>query len=178
MTMAGTDVDARAEVRTSAALATGLVVVHLVMAYYVFSLSDAIFDLVIRLSGQELAEMMVTLAPAVPLALVVLFWARDRTLGWIACLVVVATALLPYVRNVVVERLYEAGELDAAVDLDRLVGLGARRPAARRRGARVGHRAAPGHLVVAGRARRRGRGRAPRPVRPRVVREMTPGCRR
>jgi hypothetical protein len=115
MTMAGTDVDVRAEVRTSAALATGLVVVHLVMAYYVFSLSDAIFDLVIRLSGQELAEMMVTLAPAVPLALVVLFWARDRTLGWIACLVVVATALLPYVRNVVVERLYEAGELDAAV---------------------------------------------------------------
>ena len=59
------------------------------MAYYVFSLSDAIFDLVIRLSGQELARMMVTLAPAVPLALVVLFWARDRTLGWIACLVVV-----------------------------------------------------------------------------------------
>ena len=115
MTMAGTDLDARAEVRTSAALATGLVVVHLVMAYYVFSLSDAIFDLVIRLSGAELARMMVTLAPALPLALVVLFWARDRTLGWIAGLVVVATALLPYVRNVVVERLYDAGELDAAV---------------------------------------------------------------
>jgi hypothetical protein len=114
MTVAGTDLDARAEVRTSAALATGLVVVHLVMAYYVYSLSDAIFDLVIRLSGQELARMLVTLAPAVPLALVVLFWARDRTLGWIACLVVVATALLPYGRNVVVERLYDAGELDAA----------------------------------------------------------------
>jgi hypothetical protein len=113
MTMAGTDLDARAEIRTSAALTTGLVVVHLVMAYYVFSLSDAIFDLVIRLSGQELARMMVTLAPAVPLALVVLFWARDRTLGWIACLVVVATALLPYVRNVVVERLYEAGDMSA-----------------------------------------------------------------
>jgi len=113
MTTAGTDVDARAEVRTSAALAAGLVVVHLVMAYYVFSLSDAIFDLVIRLSGQQLARMMVTLAPAVPLALVVLFWARDRTLGWIACLVVVATALLPYVRNVVVERLYDAGDMGA-----------------------------------------------------------------
>jgi len=113
MTMAGTDVETRAEVRTSAALAAGLVVVHLVMAYYVFSLSDAIFDLVIRLSGQQLARMMVTLAPAVPLALVVLFWARDRTLGWIACLVVVATALLPYVRNVVVERLYEAGDMGA-----------------------------------------------------------------
>jgi hypothetical protein len=113
VTVAGTDVDARAEVRTSAALATGLVVVHLVMAYYVFSLSDAIFDLVIRLSGQELARMMVTLAPAVPLAVVVLFWARDRTLGWIACLVVVATALLPYVRSVVVERLYDAGDMSA-----------------------------------------------------------------
>jgi hypothetical protein len=113
MTMAGTDVDARAEVRTSAALAAGLVVVHLVMAYYVFTLSDAIFDLVIRLSGEELAKMLVTLAPAVPLALVVLFWARDRTLGWIACLVVLGTALLPYVRNVVVERLYDAGDMGA-----------------------------------------------------------------
>jgi hypothetical protein len=113
MTMAGTDVDARAEVRTSAALAAGLVVVHLVMAYYVFTLSDAIFDLVIRLSGDELARMMVTLAPAVPLAVVVLFWARDRTLGWIACLVVVGTALLPYVRNNVVERLYDAGDMGA-----------------------------------------------------------------
>ena len=43
------------------------------------------------------------------------FWARDRTLGWIACLVVVGTALLPYVRNVVTEHLYDAGELDAAL---------------------------------------------------------------
>jgi len=59
------------------------------------------------------AHLCNTLAPAVPLALVVLFWARDRTLGWIACLVVVATALLPYVRNVVVERLYDAGDMGA-----------------------------------------------------------------
>ena len=122
--------------------------------------------------------MLVTLAPAVPLALVVLFWARDRTLGWIACLVVVGTALLPYVRNVVVERLYDAGDMGAVRHLGEVVGLGARRPAARRRGARLGHRAAPGHLVVAGRARRRGRGRAPRPVRPRVVRERPRRCRR
>jgi hypothetical protein len=111
MTMAGTDVDARAEVRTSAAIATGLVVVHLVMAYYVYSLADAIFDLVIRLSGKELARMLVALAPAAPLALVVLLWARDRALGTIACLVVVGTALLPYVRNVVAEGMYDAGNL-------------------------------------------------------------------
>ena len=171
MTMAGTDVDARAEVRTSAALAAGLVVVHLVMAYYVFSLSDAIFDLVIRLSGEQLARMMVTLAPAVPLALVVLFWARDRTLGWIACLVVVATALLPYVRNVVVERLYEAGDMSAVDTWAEWSGwvLVVLLPV----GAALGWGIAPPprHLVVAGRARRRRRGRAPRPVRPRVVRE-------
>ena len=56
--------------------------------------------------------MIVIVLPAVPLAIVVLFWARDRTLGSIACLVVVATGLLPYVRNAIDERLFDAGDLD------------------------------------------------------------------
>jgi hypothetical protein len=85
-----------AELPVSVALVAALVMVHLVMAYYVYALSDAIFDLVNRLAGQELARMAVTLAPAVPLVLAVFFWARDRILGCIAATVVVAVGLSPY----------------------------------------------------------------------------------
>jgi hypothetical protein len=106
--------DGEAQVRVSAALVVGLSVVHLVMAYYVRSLPDAVFDLVEPFAGQEPALMMVSLTPALPLALVVLRWAHERLLGWIACLVVAATALLPYVRGVVDRRLVEAGDAHAA----------------------------------------------------------------
>jgi hypothetical protein len=112
MTTAGTDVDDRADLRTSVALVSLVVVAHLVMAYFVSALTDDLFDLLIDLSGQQLALMIVTVLPAVPLALVVLFWARDRYLGTIACLAVAATALVPYVSNVVIERLYDAGDFE------------------------------------------------------------------
>ena len=101
VTTAAPDVDDRADLRTSVVLVSLVVVVHLVMAYFVSALTDDLFDLLIELSGQQLALMIVTVLPAIPLAIVVLSWARDRDLGSIACLVVVATGLLPYVRNII-----------------------------------------------------------------------------
>ena len=56
--------------------------------------------------------MIVIVLPAIPLAVAVLSWARDRILGSIACLVVVATGLVPYVRNTIDVRLVEAGKLN------------------------------------------------------------------
>ena len=112
MTSAAPAVDDRADLRTSVALVSLVVVAHLVMAYFVTALTDDLFDLLIDLSGEQLALMIVILLPAIPLAVVVLFWARDRILGSIACLVVVATGLLPYVRNTLDVRLIEAGKLD------------------------------------------------------------------
>ena len=112
MTTAAPDVDDRADLRTSVVLVSLVVVVHLVMAYFVSALTDDLFDLLIELSGQQLALMIVTVLPAIPLAVAVLSWARDRILGSIACLVVVATGLVPYVRNTIDVRLVEAGKLN------------------------------------------------------------------
>ncbi len=112
MTTAAPDVDDRADLRTSVVLVSLVVVVHLVMAYFVSALTDDLFDLLIELSGQQLALMIVTVLPAIPLAIAVLSWARDRILGSIACLVVVATGLVPYVRNTIDVRLVEAGKLN------------------------------------------------------------------
>ena len=116
MTTAAPDVDDHADLRTSVVLVSLVVVAHLVMAYFVSAINDDLFDLLIDLSGTQLALMIVSVVPTVPLALVVLFWARDRYLGSIACLVVTATGLLPYVAGVVDQRLYEAGDLDALAD--------------------------------------------------------------
>ena len=112
MTTAAPDVDDRAGLRTSVVVVSLVVVVHLVMAYFVSALTDDLFDLLIDLSGEQLALMIVIVLPAIPLAVAVLYWARDRILGSIACLVVVATGLLPYVRNTIDVRLIEAGKLD------------------------------------------------------------------
>ena len=44
----------RTEVRTSIVLVAGLSIAHLVMAYFVSTLTDDLFDLLIELSGQQL----------------------------------------------------------------------------------------------------------------------------
>ena len=104
------------ELLVSVALVTGVAVAHLVMAYFVSTLPDAEFDLVNRLTGQELAELVVNLIPLVPLGLVVFFWARTRSLGWTAMSVVACLGLATYLRGVVVRTLLDDGRLQAALN--------------------------------------------------------------
>ena len=104
------------ELPVSVALVTGVAVAHLVMAYFVSTLPDAEFDLVNRLTGQELAELVVNLIPLVPLGLVVFFWARTRSLGWTAMSVVACLGLATYLRGVVVRTLLNDGRLQAALN--------------------------------------------------------------
>jgi hypothetical protein len=104
-----------AELRVSVALVTAVAVVHLVMAYHVDSISRAVIDLVDPLLGPEAARLTVSLTAWLPLTLVVLFWARTRHLGWVACWVTIGVATLSYLRGLVVERLFDAGHQDAAL---------------------------------------------------------------
>jgi hypothetical protein len=85
-----------AELRMSAFLVTAVAVVHLVMAYFVDSISSTIIDLVEPLLGLEAARLTVSLTAWLPLALVVLPWARTRPLGWVACGVMAGVATLSY----------------------------------------------------------------------------------
>jgi hypothetical protein len=105
--------DAR-DVWVSVALVVGLVVVHLLMALEISTLPDAVFDRLDGIVGRQGATLVIIVLPAVPLALVVLFWARSRPLGVIAACVALGSCLLGYVRFVVFERMLEAGEFDAA----------------------------------------------------------------
>ena len=102
------------QVRVSAALVTALAVEHLVRAYYVDSIPGAIIDLVQPLLGIEPALLAVGLAAWAPLALVVLFWGRERHLARLASLVAVGFATLGYLRGVVLERLLDSGDEGAA----------------------------------------------------------------
>jgi hypothetical protein len=99
----------------SVALVAGLALLHLVMAYYVDSIARAILDLVTPLLGQEAASLTVSVIAWLPLLLVVLLWARAPRLGWIAVAVGVCVAMLGYLRGVVVERLVDTGDQDAAL---------------------------------------------------------------
>jgi hypothetical protein len=106
--------DDRWDVWISVALVVGLVVVHLLMAREISTLPDAVFDRLHGIVGSEGANLVVNLLPAVPLALVVLFWARSRPLGIIAACVALSGSLMIYVRSVVFERMVESGTLEAA----------------------------------------------------------------
>lgn len=97
----------------SVVLVTGLVIVHLLMALSYATLPDAVFDAIDSVTGQRLAEVVVNILPALPLALVVLLWARTRYLGGLACAVVLAEALLGYLRGQVLVRILDAGSYDA-----------------------------------------------------------------
>jgi hypothetical protein len=132
-TLIGRSDQEESALRLSIILVVGLVLVHLAMAYSYPTLPDQVFDLVNRLSGKELALILVDQVPTLPLAVVVVLWARTRRLGWIGCAVVLAVGLLPYMRDVVVRQLFDAGQPDAGISfLDRstwvltgLVPLGA-----------------------------------------------------
>lgn len=104
-----------AELRMSVALVSAVAVVHLVMAYFVDSISSAVIDLVDPLLGPQAARLTVSLTAWLPLALVVIFWARARHVGWVACGVMIGIATLSYLRGLVVERLLDAGYQDAAL---------------------------------------------------------------
>ena len=101
------------QLRTSVALVAALAVVHLVMAYYVDSISHAVLDLVHPLLGVEAARFAVGLTAWAPLIVVVLLWARERHLGRVAGLVMVGFATVSYLRGVVLERFLDAGDPDA-----------------------------------------------------------------
>jgi hypothetical protein len=113
----GTGTDERRELGISVALVTALAVVHLALAYFISSLPAAIFDTLDRQAGQPLSRLMVDAVPWVPLALVVLYWARSRRLAWIAWAVMGGAVLLEYFRGVAVRRLLDNGEIDAALDV-------------------------------------------------------------
>jgi hypothetical protein len=102
------------DVWISVALVVGLAIVHLLMALEVSTLPDAVFDRLDGIVGRRGAVLVVNLLPAVPLALVVLFWARSRRLGVIAALVAVGSCLPAYMTFVVFERMLESGDWDAA----------------------------------------------------------------
>jgi hypothetical protein len=103
------------QVHVSAALVTALAVEHLVTAYYVDPIADAVIDLVQPLLGVEPALLAVGLVAWAPLALVVLFWGRERHLARLGSLVAVGFATLVYLRGVVVERLLDSGDRGAAL---------------------------------------------------------------
>src|SRR3954453_20104555 len=106
----------RGELWVSVSLVTAVAASHLVMPYFVGSLPDAVFDLVDRLSGQELAELAVNLVPLAPLGLVVFLWARTRSLGWTALGVVGSLGLATYLRGVVARVFLDHGQLQGALD--------------------------------------------------------------
>ena len=108
------------DVWISVALVVGLAIVHLWMALEVSTLPDAVFDSLDGIVGVRGANLVVTVLPAVPLALVVLFWARSRSLGVLAALVALSGAMLVHVRGVVFVRMVESGAVDAA---DRMVSV-------------------------------------------------------
>jgi len=93
------------EVWTSVVLVAGLSVLHLAMAASLSSLPDAVYDLVIRLGSARLATFAVVALPWLPLALVLLWWARTRDLAWLACSAVIAVVLLLYLRGLIAEHL-------------------------------------------------------------------------
>jgi len=113
-----TTADDRWDIWISVALVVGLVIVHLWMALEVSTLPDAVFDSLDGILGVRAANLVVNVLPAVPLALVVLFWARSRSLGAIAAMVALSGGLLVHVRGVVFVRMVESGDVDAA---DRMV---------------------------------------------------------
>jgi hypothetical protein len=104
-----------AELRVSIALVVAVAVVHLVMAYFVDSISRAVLDVVDPFLGPEAARLAVSLTACLPLALTVLFWARTRHLGWVAFWVAIGVATLSYLRGLVVESLLDAGHQVAAL---------------------------------------------------------------
>jgi hypothetical protein len=106
--------DAPRDVWISVALVVALAIVHLWMAFEVSTLPDAVFDSLDGIVGHQGANLAVNLLPAVPLALVVLFWARSRPLGVIAAVVALSGCLLIHVRGVVHERMLDSGDVDAA----------------------------------------------------------------
>jgi hypothetical protein len=103
------------ELRVSVVLVVAVALVHLVMAYYVDSITGAVIDAVDPLLGQEAARLTVSLTAWVPLALAVLLWTRARHLAWVAVAVMAGFATLSYLRGLVVERLLDAGDQDAAL---------------------------------------------------------------
>jgi hypothetical protein len=106
--------DAPREVWISVALVAGLAFVHLWMAMEVSTLPDGVYDRLDGIVGHQGANLAVNLLPAVPLALVVLSWARTRYLGVIAAVVALSGCLLVHVRGVVFERMLDSGDFDAA----------------------------------------------------------------
>ena len=115
-----TTADDPRDVWVSLALVVGLVIVHLLMALEVSTLPDAVFDSLDGIAGVSAASLVVNVLPAVPLALVVLFWARSRPLGVLAALVALSGGLLVHVRGVVFVRMVESGDVEAA---DRMVTI-------------------------------------------------------
>ncbi len=108
------------DVWISVALVVGLVIVHLWMAMEVATLQDDVFDSLVGIVGVGAANLVANVLPAVPLALVVLFWARSRSLGVLAAFVALGGALLVHVRGVAFVRMVESGHVDAA---DRMVTI-------------------------------------------------------
>jgi len=103
------------QLRVSVVLVVALALAHLVMAYFVDAISGAVLDLVYPLLGIEAARLAVSLTAWAPLAVVVLFWGRERHLARVASLVAVGFATLSYLRGLVVERLLDTGNQDAAL---------------------------------------------------------------
>ena len=101
-TEATTAADSRHDqLRVSVALVAGVALVHLVMAYYVDSISGAVFDSSSPLVGAEPARLAVSLTAWLPLVLVVLLWGRDRSASaGSRASVAVGLATLGYLRGV------------------------------------------------------------------------------
>lgn len=99
----------------SVALVVAVALAHLVMAFYVDTVTRAVFELIEPVLGQEVARLAVGLTAWLPLAVVVLVWARTRERGWVAVTVMAVVATLSYLRGFVAERLLDAGEEDAAL---------------------------------------------------------------
>jgi len=107
------------QLRTSVVLVGALVVTHLVMGFYVDTISRAVKDAVEPLLGAEPALLAVGLTAWAPLAVVVLVWGRPRDRAVLAALVAAGFATLGYLRGVVVDRLTDSGDQgDALTFLD------------------------------------------------------------
>jgi hypothetical protein len=91
-------------------LVAGLVLVHLVMAASLGSVSTAVVDLVEPWFGEEPALLAATVTPWVPLVVVLFIWTREQRLGLLAAVVALAVATLPYLRGVYLEQLLESGD--------------------------------------------------------------------
>ena len=108
------------DVWISVALVVGLVIVHLWMAMEVATLQGRCLRQPRRDRRCRGGEPRRNVLPAVPLALVVLFWARSRSWGVLAAFVALGGALLVHVRGVAFVRMVESGHVDAA---DRMVTI-------------------------------------------------------